>query len=151
MSVPLCGIETIDRSYALVCDQLYNVPIVLCQLIRDYLNEYQTVDGDRRKQLWDCVQAVKNTGNWIALSFKEAILYADPMIPLKPDYNDTCHFIVRSIENHSVSMYSLRMQPEDTGNYIVQLRWSATWWGDIYTIGYSDLGEKVRKFQYNTA
>ena len=167
MSSPLCGIETIDTSYALVCDHLYNLPIVLCQLIRDYLNEYQTVDGDRRKELWDRAKAV-NTNNWIDLSFNEAILYADPMIPLKPDYNDNCYFIVRSVDHpmtrqyssyfggslttpHQLSKYSLRMQPEDTGHYDVQLRWNATWWGDIYTIGNPEDGEKIRKFQYQTA
>lgn len=167
MSLPLCGIETIDTCYALVCDHLCNLPIVLCQLIRDYLNEYQTVNGDRRKELWDCV---KGAVNYVNVNFNEPILYADPMISLEPNYNDTCYFIVRftdrrpwerlEYEKHfgvpitaaQFEQYSVRIiQPKNTGKYNVELHWHTTWWYDLYATGDRKLSEKIRKFQNTTA
>lgn len=50
MSSPLCGIETIKPSYRIIHDSL-QLPTVLCFLIAEYLNEYQTVDGQVKKDI----------------------------------------------------------------------------------------------------
>lgn len=43
---PLCGIETIEESYQLICEHSI-FPIAICDIIRDYINEYQIVEREK--------------------------------------------------------------------------------------------------------
>src|SRR5437016_1987785 len=95
----LCGIETIDQVKILLCNILIELPTVLCNLISDYINEYQTLDGTNRDKLIQFWKKYHEYGEFSGIDYDNAIIvYCDQInlhnVEINFNYNDQFYFIV---------------------------------------------------------